>query len=83
MSVIEETGDERDPLFMRLLFLVPIIGWLFRDAVYGKSDAKYYFCANFFVGWALAIYFFGYPALIIPTLALVVLAFTWIVAVCR
>ncbi|MDD7910282.1 MULTISPECIES: hypothetical protein [Pseudovibrio] len=83
MSVVEESALERDPLFMRLLFLVPVIGWLFRDAVHGKSDAKYYFCANFFVIWGLAIIFFGYPAIIVPALCLVFLAFTWIVAVCR
>ncbi|KZK77056.1 hypothetical protein PsW64_00467 [Pseudovibrio sp. W64] len=78
-----EDQQDNDPLFFKLLFLVPIIGWLFKDAVHGNSEAKYYFCANFFVGWGLAIAFFGYAAIIIPALCLVALAFTWIIGVCR
>ncbi|MTI19108.1 hypothetical protein E1162_17840 [Rhodobacteraceae bacterium RKSG542] len=68
---------------MRLVFMVPFVGWLLRDAMEGQSDAKYYFIANVAVTWALAILFFGYPAIILPALCMVPLAFAWVIAVCR
>ena len=78
-----ECEIEEDPFFFKLLYHVPILGWLFKDAVHGQDDAKYYFCANVLGGWALAIGIFGYPAVIIPALCLVVLAFGWVIGVCR
>ncbi|WP_068002551.1 hypothetical protein [Pseudovibrio axinellae] len=77
------SAEDEDPIFFKLLFLFPVLGWLFKDAVHGNNEAKYYFCANIFVGWGLSIAFFGYPAIIIPALSLVFLAFVWIIGVCR
>ncbi len=77
------SSQDDDPLFLKILFLVPVLGWLLKDAVHGNSEAKYYFCINIFVGWGLAIALIGYPAIIIPALCLVALAFTWILGVCR
>ena len=53
----------------RLAFRVPVIGWLARDAAYGASDAKYFFAGNIVALLVLAVYFFGYPALIIFALS--------------
>ncbi|WP_208976458.1 hypothetical protein [Polycladidibacter hongkongensis] len=67
----------------RILFALPILGWLLRDASRGRDNAKYFLIANVAVLWALAIYFFGYPAFIVIELAMVVVGFVWIIAVCR
>lgn len=51
-------------LAARTFFRIPVIGWLVSDAVHGRPDAKYYFIANVFVGFAALVYVFGYPFLI-------------------
>lgn len=50
------------------VFRVPVFGQLFRDAVFGKEDAKYYFMLNLVMVFAWTIFTFGYPALIIYAL---------------
>ena len=47
----------------------PVVGWLVRDAVYGRSDAKYYFLANCILGAVFGAVVFGYAFVI--SLALV------------
>ncbi|MEW5424187.1 hypothetical protein [Amorphus sp. 3PC139-8] len=53
---------------LRVAYAVPVIGWLLRDAVEGRPSARAWFIANLAMIWFLAIYFFGYPALIYPLL---------------
>jgi hypothetical protein len=47
----------------------PVVGWLVRDAIYGRPDAKYYFLANCILAAALGAALFGYAFVI--SLALV------------
>ena len=47
----------------------PVVGWLVRDAVYGRPEAKYYFLANCILAVALGAVVFGYAFVI--SLALV------------
>jgi hypothetical protein len=47
----------------------PVVGWLVRDAVYGRPEAKYYFLANCVLAVALGAVVFGYAFVI--SLALV------------
>ena len=47
----------------------PVVGWLVRDAVYGRPEAKYYFLANCLLAGALGAFVFGYAFVI--SLALV------------
>ena len=70
------------PLF-RILFAVPLLGWLLRDALLGHDDAKIYFIVNCLVLWVLAIVLFGYPAAIIPALAAVPVVFVILIAITR
>ena len=61
---------------LRVLFHVPVVGWLVRDAIHGPPDAKLYFAANLVLSFVLLLYQFGYPflicfALIAASLALV------------
>lgn len=61
------------------VFLVPVFGQLFRDAVFGHEDAKYYFVANLALILFWSFYTFGYPAVIIYALAATFSAMTFLV----
>ena len=47
----------------------PVVGWLLRDAIYGRPEAKYYFLANCIAAAVLGAVVFGYAFVI--SLALV------------
>ena len=51
------------------LYHVPVAGWLVRDAVHGRPDAKYYFIANIVFALFLLVYEFGYSFVICFALA--------------
>ena len=34
---------------------LPVVGWLLRDAIHGRPEAKYYFLANCLLAGALAL----------------------------
>lgn len=53
----------------RVASRVPVLGWLIHDAVNGLPDAKYYFIVNCLIVLAVAIYFIGYPLLIVLALS--------------
>jgi hypothetical protein len=42
----------------------PVVGWLVRDAIYGRPDAKYYFLANCILAAVLGAVLFGYAFVI-------------------
>lgn len=67
-------------LVLRILFCIPILGWLVRDAIYGRSDARYYFLANLMFSFVLLLYQFGYAFLICFALAATGLALSSLVA---
>lgn len=54
-----------------LMYRVPLLGWMLKEAVQGPTTAKVLFVANLLMVWLLAILAFGYPAIIIPALAAV------------
>ena len=70
------------PLF-RILFAIPIFGWLVKDALLGQDDAKIYFIVNCLVLWGVSIAFFGYPAAMIPALLAVPAMFIILIAITR
>ena len=47
----------------------PVVGWLVRDAVYGRPEAKYYFLANCILAAALGAVVFGYAFVILLAVA--------------
>lgn len=75
--------SQRLPLHERMIYAIPLIGWMLKDVVYGDSDNIYYFIASLVMGWILAIIAFGYPAVIIPALALVPTIFIALLIVSR
>lgn len=48
---------------------LPVFGWLLRDAIHGRPEAKYYFLANCLLAVILGAVVFGYAFVI--SLALV------------
>lgn len=55
----------------RMVFAIPVLGWMLREAAHGSGNTKALFLVNMVLAWLLAIAYFGYPAIIIPALAAV------------
>mgnify|MGYP001156495873 CR=1 FL=1 len=52
-----------------IVFAIPVFGWLLKSAYFGGDREKVMFVINMALIWLLAIYLFGYPAVIIPAVA--------------
>jgi hypothetical protein len=65
---------------MSLVFHVPVFGWMLRDAIYGRESARSFFAVNILLLAGLAVWVFGYPAVIVIALAGVPLCFAALVA---
>ncbi len=68
-------------LLTRILFRVPILGRMLREVYYGDADNIYYFLFTVLSLWGLAIFVWGYPALIIPMMAVVPAMFVVLVMI--
>lgn len=55
----------------KTIYNIPVFGWLLRDAVNGGPTALLWFIFNAVASWLVAIFYIGYPAIIIPALAAV------------
>jgi hypothetical protein len=55
----------------KIVFTIPVLGWLMRSAWHGDWVERLAFVGNMVLLWIAAIYHFGYPAFIVPALALV------------
>ncbi len=64
-----------------LLRRLPLLGWLIADAQDGSDTSKILFFINMLMCWILAIYFFGYAALIITALSMVPIIFFLLISV--
>ena len=60
---------------LRAFFLVPVLGWLLKDAVNGRESARIFFAVNCVLLLAAAVAVFGYPVLIVAALAMVPVVF--------
>lgn len=67
----------------RVLYAVPLIGWMLKDVVHGDPDNVYWFIFTLGALWIMAIMAFGYPAIILPALAAVPVAFLTLVLISR
>ncbi|MCK3778206.1 hypothetical protein MZK49_16005 [Ensifer sesbaniae] len=68
-------------MIARLVYNVPIFGWMLKEAVQGSQTAKVLFLINCALIWLLAIATFGYPAIIIPALVLVPAVFVVLILI--
>ncbi len=65
---------------LRAFYQIPLVGWLAKDAVRGKPDARYYFFFNIVILYAIMVYMVGYPLLIVTALTGAAVMLTSIVA---
>ncbi|MGT2447160.1 hypothetical protein ACU4I5_34005 (plasmid) [Ensifer adhaerens] len=68
-------------MIARLVYHVPVFGWMLKEAVQGSQTAKVLFLINWALLWLLAIVAFGYPAIIIPALTLVPVIFVLLIVI--
>jgi len=73
----------RLPLSQRILFSIPVLGWMLKDVMYGDSDNIYYFLLAIVSLWGIAILQFGLLGLMIPALALVPVVFITLILITR
>ena len=69
------------PLGERLVYAIPLLGWMLKDVVHGERGNIYYFLFAILAGWGVAIIAFGYPAVILPLLALLPVVFATLVLI--
>jgi hypothetical protein len=79
----EETRASGRPLVLRLAYAFPVFGWMLREAAEGPAVAKTLFVVNCLLIWILAIAIFGYPAIILPALAMVPVIFTVLILITK
>ena len=75
------TSRTQRSLPARLLFSVPVLGWMIRDAVEGDSDAPVWAVFNVIGLIALAVILWGHAALIVAALAATALMLVGLVVV--
>ena len=84
MSAVAERGRAASrPLVLRLLYAVPVLGWMLKEAVEGQAGAKTLFVVNCALIWILAIAIFGYPAIILPALTIVPTIFVVLILITK
>ncbi len=70
-------------LIERIVFAIPVLGWMLKDVVYGDRDNIYYFIGALLSLWGIAILQFGLLGLFLPALALVPVIFLTLVILTR
>ncbi len=67
----------RRPLWQRLFFTIPVLGWIARDLANDPKGNMWAAVITFISAWGCAILFFGLPGLYIP--ALIMVPVIWLV----
>ncbi|HHZ08013.1 MAG TPA: hypothetical protein GX405_04445 [Rhizobiales bacterium] len=55
-------------MLLAFILFVPVFGLSVRSALMGDATEKVFFVVNLIMAWLLAIFHFGYPAIILPAL---------------
>lgn len=63
------------PLWQRLFFKIPVIGWVARDLLFGDKNNVWFAIIGFVSLWMSAALTFGLPGLYLPAVALVPVIF--------
>ena len=74
-SALGQGARELGRVAIRALFLVPVAGWLLREAVHGRDEDRTFFSLNLALLLVLAVLLFGFQALFVVALAGVPIAF--------
>lgn len=65
----------RMPYWQRLFFVIPVIGWVTKDVLFGDKNNVWFALIGFVSLWMCSALTFGLPGLYLPALALVPLMF--------
>jgi len=49
-----------------IIYNIPVIGWMLKSAAKGDDSEKIFLLLNFVMIWAMAVIFWGLPAVIYP-----------------
>lgn len=71
------------PLYLRLAYSIPVLGWIARDIAFGSKDNIVYAIVMVLSLWIIAIGTYGLPALYLPVVFLVPVMFTLLVLLTR
>lgn len=63
------------PLWQRVFFKIPVIGWVARDLLFGDKNNVWFAIIGFVSLWISAALTFGLPGLYLPAVALVPVIF--------
>ena len=73
----------RPPLALRLLFAIPVIGWIIRDVTMGTPYNIWYALVIVATALIFAVQAFGLAGLVVPIVALVPICFVMLVLITR
>lgn len=80
---IENTIPTAPPRSRRILFAIPVLGWIARDLIHGDEDNIWYLLVAVLSLWAMAVMTWGVPALYLPALAAVPVIFLMLLWIAR
>ncbi|MCR9125047.1 MAG: hypothetical protein NXH82_02875 [Rhodobacteraceae bacterium] len=80
MAIAHETPRAL-PIWQRLLFAIPVLGWVARDLLFGDKDNIWYALVMFVSLWGISALTFGLPGLYLPALALVPVIFVVLILI--
>lgn len=63
---------DRLPLYQRLIFAVPIIGWMLRDVTHGEGASLPYFGLTIVSLLGISTLTFGLAGLVVPVVLMIV-----------
>ncbi len=81
MSAIEM--PRRLPIWQRLVYSIPLFGWMARDVADGQPEDLWYTVAAIVGMWGCSIMLFGLPGLYLPALAMVPVMFLILLLISR
>ncbi len=73
----------RHPLWLRVLFAVPLFGWIARAMTEGGAEAWFFGIFALVCFWGCSILLFGVPGLYIPAVLFVPVMFLILIVVSR
>jgi hypothetical protein len=79
----DDPKEGRLQLWERLIYAVPLIGWMIKDVVHGEPDNIYHFLFAAVCLWIIAGLQFGAVGVVIPALVFVPVIFLTLVLLTR
>lgn len=71
------------PLWQRLFFKVPVLGWVAKDLLFGDKNNVWFALIGFVSLWLSSALTFGLPGLYLPAVALVPVVFVLLLLITK